>query len=420
MNRKAFIRNSAIIASMYPLLDALEACHVKKKGTSKKIFILIQLLGGNDGLQTLVPLDDYGKIAAARPNIFLPEKKILNIRGTSATGLHPSLTGIKDMYDNGLAGFVQGVGYANPNFSHFRSSDIWLTGSDASNVLYTGWMARYLETKFKSYPDGYPNAQLPDPPAIKIGDTGSFAFQGKSMDVSIVINPTIPFGSTDTKANSIETASFGAEEVTSIREILLQTDRYAGVVKKALKTPFASSSLYPKTGENTLADQLKVVSQLINGGLETSVYVVDLKGFDTHVEQVSASDTTKGVHANLLAKLSQAIACFWDDVVHMGREDDIAGMTFSEFGRRIVSTSGLGTDHGSSQPIMFFGAGIDQQLIGNNPVIPDKVTVDDNLPMQHDFKSVYASVLRQWFQASDEVVKTVIPGDFPTLHIFKS
>ena len=105
MNRKAFIRNSAIIASMYPLLNAMEACHVKKQGSSKKVFILIQLLGGNDGLQTLVPLTDYRKITEARPNIFLPEKKILSLKGTSETGLHPALGGIKDMYDNGLAGF---------------------------------------------------------------------------------------------------------------------------------------------------------------------------------------------------------------------------------------------------------------------------------------------------------------------------
>jgi uncharacterized protein (DUF1501 family) len=171
---------------------------------------------------------------------------------------------------------------------------------------------------------------------------------------------------------------------------------------------------------NILADQLKVVSKHINGGLETSVYVVDLKGFDTHVEQVTASDKTKGIHADLLGKLSQAITCFWDDVVHMGREEDIAGMTFSEFGRRIVSTSGLGTDHGSSQPIIYFGGNINSQLIGKNPVIPDKVTVDDNLAMQHDFRSVYASILRQWFKAPDDVVKSVLQGDFHDLSIFNS
>jgi uncharacterized protein (DUF1501 family) len=420
MKRKTFILNTTTIAAMFPLLDGLQACHIKKKGSSKKVFVVIQLIGGNDGLHTLIPLDSYQKIKDARPNIFIPEKKILGIKGTSLTGLHPSMEGIKDLYDNGLAGFVQGVGYEHPNLSHFRSSDIWLTGSDSASVLYTGWMARYLETKFKDYPNGFPNLQNPDPPGIKIGDNGTFLFQGKAMDVSIVVNPAIAFGSSGTDADREQPSGYGAEEVRSIREILLQSDHYSGVVKKALNVPFASSKLYPKQGENPLADQLKVVAKLINGGLSTSVYAVDLKGFDTHVEQVSASDTTKGVHADLLRKVSQAITCFWDDVVHMGRENDVAGMTFSEFGRRIISTSGYGTDHGSSQPILFFGINIDSQLIGKNPDIPDKVTVENNLPLQYDFKSVYTSVLQQWFETPDDVIKQVLPGKFPSLQMFNT
>jgi hypothetical protein len=148
------------------------------------------------------------------------------------------------------------------------------------------------------------------------------------------------------------------------------------------------------------------------------VYLVDLKGFDTHTEQVTKGDTTKGIHAELLAKLSQAITCFWDDVVKMGREGDVAGMTFSEFGRRIVSTSGYGTDHGSSQPLLFFGANIKQQLIGHNPIIPEKVTTEDNLPLQYDFRTVYKSVLSQWFQAPDALIAKVLPEQHDTLPIF--
>lgn len=420
MKRKSFLVNTATIAAMYPLLNALQSCRGQQKGTSKKIFVFIQLMGGNDGLHTLIPLDNYKKIQEARPNIFIPEKKILSLKGTSEVGLHPALAGVKDMFDNGLAGFVQGVGYQNNNFSHFRSSDIWLTGSESSKVLYTGWMARYLDTRFKNYPDGYPNSNQPHPPAIKIGDTGTFLFQGKAMDMSIVVNPEVQFESSGTDAAQKESINFGMDEVSTIREMLLQSDKYAGVVKKALGTPFASSKLYPKEGENLLADQLKVVAKLINAGMDSSVYLVDLKGFDTHVEQVSASDTTKGGHANLLKKLSQAITCFWEDVVHMGRENDVAGMTFSEFGRRIVSTSGLGTDHGSTQPILFFGANIDSQIIGHNPVIPDKVTVEDNLPLQYDFKSVYTSILKQWYNAPDAIVKEVLLGDFPVLEMYNS
>ena len=403
---------------MFPLIHALNACGIKKSGSEKKIFVFVQLAGGNDGLHTLIPLNNYKKIKESRPNIFIPENKIIPLKGLTDCGLHPSLEGIRDLFDNGLAGFIQGVGYENPNFSHFRSSDIWLTGSDSTKVLYTGWMARYLETKFTNYPDGYPSKYLPHPPAIKIGDTGTFLFQGKAMDMSIVINPEIPFGSSGTEDNKTESTSFGMDEVKTIREMLLQTDKYADVIKKALITPFSTSKMYPKEGVNPLADQLKVVSKLINAGLETSVYMVELKGFDTHVEQASSSDSTKGKHADLLAMVSQAIACFWDDVVHMGREDDVAGMTFSEFGRRIVSTSGLGTDHGSSQPLLFFGNSIKQQIIGHNPILPEIITVDDNLPLQHDFKSVYYTILKEWFNTPESIIKTVIPTQYSSLEIF--
>jgi uncharacterized protein (DUF1501 family) len=420
MNRKSFILNSATIAAMYPLLNVLNACNVKKKESGKKVFVFIQLAGGNDGLHTLIPLDNYKKLYESRSNIYIPENKILSIKGTTDCGLHPSLVGIKDMFDNGLAGFVQGVGYENPNFSHFRSSDIWLTGSESSKVLYTGWVARYLETKFKNYPEGFPNQNYPHPPAIKIGDTGTFLFQGKAMDMSIVINPSVPFGESGTDDAKNESTSFGMDEVKTIREMLLQTDKYAAVVKKALETPFTSSKLYPEQGENPLADQLKVVAKLINADMDTSVYLVDLKGFDTHVEQVSQSDTTKGNHADLLKKLSQAITCFWEDIVHMGRENDVAGMTFSEFGRRIVSTSGYGSDHGSSQPVLFFGSNINNQLIGHNPVFPDKITVDDNLPLQYDFKSVYTSIMKQWYNVPEAVINEVLPGNFQKLNMFNS
>jgi len=419
MKRKTFIQNISTLATLYPLLNSIESCSSpigKRKG--KKIFVFIQLTGGNDGLHTLLPMNNYGLLKEARKHIFIPEHKLLPLRGSSDVALHPSLAGIRDMFDNGKAGFVQGVGYDHTNFSHFRSSDIWLTGSDSSSVLYSGWVARYLETRFNNYPNGYPNQNYPHPPAIKIGDTGTFMFQGSAMDMSIVVNPKIAFDSSGTTTKAEDLKSFGDVEVKTIREMLLQADRYAGVVQQALKVPFASSKRYPKKGDNPLADQLKVVSNLINAGLDTSVYLVNLNGFDTHVEQSDTSDSTKGNHANLLHKLSEAITCFWEDVVHMGREDDVAGMTFSEFGRRIVETSGFGTDHGTAQPILFFGNSIETQLIGTNPELPQKATAEDNLAIQHNFKSVYSSILQQWFETDKQVVNTIIPGSFPTLNMF--
>jgi uncharacterized protein (DUF1501 family) len=418
MNRKSFIKNTAIAAGMYPFLNGLQSCNTNIK--TQPIFILIQLIGGNDGLNTLIPIDNYKKIVEARPNIYIPEHKVLSLKGTSATGLHPALEGIRDLYNNNLITFVQGVGYENQNYSHFRSSDIYLTGSDSSKVVYTGWMARYLETKYKNYPDGFPNKKETDPPAIKVGDNGTFVFQGTAMDLSIVINPASGFEITETDNSANNVNSYAAQEVNSIREMLLQTERYSSVIKKGLGTSMNHSKLYPKSGENPLADQLKMVAKLIKGGLQTSVYHVDLKAFDTHSEQVDSHNTTKGTHANLLHQLSQAITCFWDDMNQIGRENDVSGMVFSEFGRRIVSNAAMGTDHGSSQPLLFFGKNLNPGIIGHNPEIPEHLTSMDNLKMQVDFRAVYASILKNKMGLIDSALSNVVLGDFPDIKIFKS
>lgn len=418
MNRRKFVKNASFAALFPFVLNALSACHVKTT-KQKRILVLIQLVGGNDGLNTLIPLDNYKRLVYARPNLYIPESKILSLKGTSQVGLHPNLAGFKDMYENGFMGFIQGVGYENPSYSHFRSSDIWLTGSKSSEVLYTGWMARFLETHFKKYPEGFPSKQQPDPPAIKIGDTGTYLFQGTKMDMSIVIDPHTTFEpiSIDSWAN--ESTGFAGEQIKSIREILLQTERYSKVIKNALSVNMQHSKLYPNSGENALADQLKVVAKLINGGLETSVYLVDLNGFDTHDGQADKSDSTKGVHADLLTKLSQAITCFWDDMNFIGREKDVMGMTFSEFGRRIMSNAGNGTDHGSSQPIVYFGSSIKSEIIGANPDIPENATVYDNLSLQFDYRAVFSSVLKNWLGASDLIINSVFPDNFPEIRLIK-
>lgn len=416
MKRRKFIRSTSAAFALPFLLNAFHSCTAQS--SRHRVFVFIQLEGGNDGLNTLIPLNNYGVLAAARPNLLIPEKKTLSLKGVTDTALHPSLSEIKELYDNGLIAFVQGVGYDNPSYSHFRSSDIWLTGSDASTVLYTGWAARYLESHYQNYPNGFPNVQHPDPLAIKIGDTGTYLFQGEEMDMGIVLD-SAGMEPGDIKSPASEQPTLAGKEISSIRRLLLQTQRYSGVVNNALKSSFTHSKLYPPQGENSLADKLKTVAQLIGSGLQTSVYLVDLTGFDTHNSQVDPSDPTKGEHANLLHKLSQAIACFWDDVIKMGKENEVAGMTFSEFGRRIMSNASYGTDHGSSQPLLFFGANIKPGITGTNPVLPQKVTVNDNLALQYDFRSVYASVLKSWFEAPENSISEILYGDFPPLQLFR-
>lgn len=416
MKRREFIKHAGGVTLGSLFLQNIASCNQSNRGN--KIIVLIQLVGGNDGLNTLIPLNDYGKIIHARPNLYIPEQKILKL-SNAESGLHPSLSLLKELFDQKQVSFIQNVGYENPSYSHFRSADIWLTGSDNTQNLDTGWMARYLESVFPKYPEGYPNEIQNYPPSIKIGDTGTLLFQGEKLDMSIVINPYATFTATDVDPFVSDKQSLAGKELKTIKEMLLQTQKYSSIVQKALSNKFTHTSRYPKSGENKLADQLKLVSKLIHSGLETPVYLVQLEGFDTHDNQVDKADTTKGIHASLLAKLSEGISCFWDDVVKMGKEKEIIGITFSEFGRRIKSNASFGTDHGSSQPIILFGSQVRGEVIGGNPSIPNQVTSDDNLPLDNDYRAIFQSVLEEWFGASPKTISSVFNKTFPSIKLFK-
>ena len=175
-----------------PLLDALDAAPCEDR-----VLVLVQLNGGNDGLNTLIPLDQYAEYTAARSNIAIEEAKVLKL--TNEAGLHPQMTGLSQMYHNGLVRVVQAVGYPTPNYSHFRSTDIWLSASDSEEVISTGWMGRYLEHAYPGFPLGYPNASMPDPLAIQVGSVispgleGTTANMGMALSLIHISEPTRPY-----------------------------------------------------------------------------------------------------------------------------------------------------------------------------------------------------------------------------------
>jgi hypothetical protein len=209
-------------------------------------------------------------------------------------------------------------------------------------------------------------------------------------------------------------------ELEYIRTVAYQSNEYGKAVKEASEKGSNKSTLYPTAGTNRLADQLKIVANLISGGLKTRVYVVTLGGFDTHAAQVDiTAGTDKGSHANLLGMLSEAIQAFQDDVELLGLDNRVLGMTFSEFGRRIASNFSYGTDHGAAAPLFLFGKNVKGGIVGNNPQIPSTVQVNDNLAMQFDFRSVYASVLKNWFCLPDTDVETVMLDDFSQLPLLE-
>ena len=204
-------------------------------------------------------------------------------------------------------------------------------------------------------------------------------------------------------------SSKAGKELDYIRQVAGQSNEYGQAVKTAGEKGNNKSTKYPDQGNNRLADQLKIVAQLISGGLKTRIFVVNINGFDTHAGQVPTTGGTEtGNHANLLGQLSEAIDAFQDDVELLGLKDRVLGMTYSEFGRRIMANFSSGTDHGAAAPMFLFGTNVKPGILGKNPTIADKVEVNDNLPMQYDFRSVYASVLKDWFCLEDTEVDSVM------------
>jgi uncharacterized protein (DUF1501 family) len=413
----AFLINGLPISTYAanPLLQLL----AKQTAATGRVLVLIQLNGGNDGLNTVIPLDQYSALSAARSNILIAQSDVLSLSGTIKTGLNPAMTGIRDMYNNGLVNITQGVSYPNPNFSHFRATDIWNSGSDSTQYINTGWLGRYLGETYSGYPSGYPNSSMPDPLAIQIGTGVSPFVQGPQVSMGMAISDINSFYNIVNGTVDPAPATPAGHELTFIRYISQQTQQYTSVIQAAALNATNMSTMYPASGRTSLSDQLKIVARLIKGGLQTPVYVVSLGSFDTHSDQVDAADHKTGAHADLLGQLSVAVSAFYDDCKLMGIDHRVAAMTFSEFGRRIMSNASGGTDHGTSEPVMVFGPEVNPGFIGSNPVIPANVTANDNLAMQNDYRSVYAAVISDWFGVSPTVLNNVLLQPFPILPIFR-
>ncbi len=431
MKRRDFIRNAGIGAvlpsvingfsvramSASPILQALAASATN----TDHVLVIIQMSGGNDGLNTVLPLDqNYASLKAARSNLLMPQSKILTLAGTPTTGLHPAMTDMQSLFNNGQLKIIQGVSYPQPNFSHFRATDIWMTASDSGVALNTGWMGRYLQTEYPNYPTGYPNSTVTDPIAIQIGSSVATAFEGMVGPMAVTLaSPTAVYNFVNNIQDPAPPGNAG-KELTFVRSTMRQAQQYGDVIKSAY-TKGANLATYP--AKNNLAAQLQLVARLIKGGLKTRVYMVSTAAdgsYDTHTNQVLASDLSTGYHADRLTLLSTAIGAFQTDIEKLGVQDRVLGMTFSEFGRRILSNASLGTDHGVGAPLFVFGAKLKPGMLGVNPTIPTATTVNDNVAMQYDFRSVYASMLRDWFCVPDGQLNAVLLNNFQSLPIVNS
>jgi uncharacterized protein (DUF1501 family) len=392
-----------------PALDILSSYNPNRK------LVLVQLDGGNDGLNMVIPISQYDNLANARRNILVDQVKILKL--TDETGLHPSMPELTNLYKDGKVQIIQGVGYPNPNLSHFRSKDILISASDSNVMISSGWLGRMFSNQYPGYPIGYPNEKQPHPIALSIGSTSSATCQSDLANYSAVLKSLSSTYVNNSGNGDYPDTPFG-NELRFVTNMMEQTESYLAVIKAAAAKAKNLSTLYPTAGTNSLADQLKIVANLIAGGLQTQIYVVSLGGWDLHSSAVtSETDKLTGQHPTLFSKVSKAIAAFEDDLKLMSKADEVVGFVYTEFGRRIKSNDSLGTDHGTTWPAIVFGSKVNSGLIGTNPVIPALATKSDNLALQKDFRSIYAGLYKQWFGLNDLETTQLLGKSFPDIQV---
>lgn len=421
MKRRSFLRHTCHSLAIPGLMSSFGFSSPKNLSSflrtamqTDKVLVLIYLQGGNDGLNTVVPLDQLSALDKVRKNVMLPEGRLLRLDGTNVA-LHSALQGFKSLYTEGRLEIIQSVGYPDQNYSHFRSTDIWMSGSGSDTTINSGWTGRYLSNDYPGFPAGYPNETNPDPLAIELGYGSSLLFQGPASNMSMVLNDPTAFYQLVENVETPAPDTNAGDKLRHVRLTALQSQQYGKVVQKAANL-VTHQEPYPDTD---LAQQLKVVSRLIAGGLKTSLYLVRIGGFDTHDAQVDASDHTKGEHASLLLQVNDAVMAFMKDLEYHGADDRVIGMTFSEFGRRIASNASLGTDHGSASPLFVFGNKVKGGVLGNNPVILGNTTAQHNLDMQYDFRQVYTSILEQWFGVDESHRTDILMNNFDTIPVIR-
>jgi uncharacterized protein (DUF1501 family) len=391
------------------------------------ILVVVQLSGGNDGLNMVVPysMDPYYK---ARPGIGIPAKDVLKL-GDYGVGLHPQMTGIKDLYDKGMAAVIQGVGYPNPNRSHFKSMDIWQTAD--TTATGDGWLGRYFDSECCGYGKGESGkaeakaAQRTseaakqgggNQPGIAIGRTAPLAMQGQrikpvsfeSEDLFRWIGQDVHESLADPyqKLERREVKDGGDDSNSSF---LMRTALDAQVSSDLIRKAVKQKPLVQYPG-NELGRQLQMVASMIRAGLPTRVYYVQHGGFDTHAQQGAGN----GRHGNLLSQLALSMKAFYADLKAQENDGRVLTMSFSEFGRRVAQNASQGTDHGTAAPMFLFGPMVKAGVIGDHPSLTD--LDEGDLKYRIDFRSVYAGILDGWLKADP---KKVLEGEYKSVQVIK-
>ena len=363
-----------------------------------RVLVLIRLKGGNDGLNTIVPTFDYGTYSSLRPTIAVPNNSIIAL--SPEFGMPNYMSGLQPLWQEGQMKVVHSVGYPNQNLSHFRSSDIWASGSDANENVQDGWLGRYLGGEYPDFLTDPPSV----PPAVQIGGAGNLVFKEGLNNLSVAVNNPeqlfeIAKNGALYDAEAVPDCLIG-DQLSYLRTVANTTFVYAGVIKDAYDAGVNSVAYSTQLGE-----QLSLVARLIKGNLGTKLYMVEIGGFDTHANQ-------NNQHPNLLNNLAAGVRDFFADLKAADLQDKVLAMTFSEFGRRIEQNSSNGTDHGAAAPLMLFGGGLNGNGFVGTP--PDLQDVDNvgNLKHHTDFREIYASIMENWLCIEPEKVNELLGQDF--------
>lgn len=365
-----------------------------------RVLVLIRLKGGNDGLNTVIlrENEDYYNI---RPNIAVQEANLWAL--SDEFGMPNEMLSLQPMWEEGKMKVIHNVGYPNQNYSHFRSSDIWASASDSEELVTTGWMGRWLGQDLPSFLTAPPVV----PPALQIGIQANLVFNADFGNLALSISNPAEFyqiAQTGTLYNTSFPDNLPSDkELKFARTVANSAFRYADSIQRAFNTG-NNQITYP---DNYLAEQMAIVARMIKGNLGTRVYMVSIGGFDTHSGQL---DT----HPILLQYLADSIKAMFDDLRTSGHAQNVLAMTFSEFGRTIFENGSLGTDHGTSAPMMVFGEEIESGFHGEAPDLQN-VDIYGDLALSVDFRSVYGTVLKNWLCTPDEINAHIMGDDSPLI-----
>lgn len=437
MDRRKFIRNlsysgtGAMVLGGIPI-KAMSGQTLFDLGAmannTDSVLVFIQLHGGNDALNTLVPVSQYNRYYEIRANIAIPQSgdfSYINLDPSLddnvQVGLHPEMGAIKEMYDQGKVAVVQNVGYPRMNGSHFEGRDLVFMGADGETEgsYNSGWMGRFLDHTYPGYPDSYPSSTFPDPLGIELSGTQSLAYhREEGIPIGLAFNNPNGFydliSSVGVEPPIINVDSHAGDELRYIMEFEKKNNQYAERLRDVYNSGSNSSVTYPENYpnfapkeylDNHLAPQLKLIARLLKGGIKTRIFLCRIGGFDTHGDQVVKDEPWLGLHAALMYHLSEGVKAFYDDMAALGVDSKVLSMTFTEFGRRAYSNDSLGTDHGTSTPVLLFGTGLNAGVYGQNPSLAEEDLPGGNLKYNIDYRQIYTSVVQDWFGADNAAMQ---------------